>query len=293
MASYRAPNLNGLVRHLSMSRHPQSKDGNVELGQPQDSFNSLMHSERDISISGIRHRSSSTYEHDKAEDVAVQEKRVSFYKILRNAYHRQVDRGELDARGFLVYSLCRSTDFAEDAASRGLPLDDWNLLQKLSDSWVRSADTMMRRIVDMKRFIRDMNKEFYKERFRIEQILAFTYAHESARNSFKREFIKAGRAGLTDAEQVVMYESEQQVKLAEEALSKFDVANVNLVRSHYACRILLNRAAYCYAKQLDHNLITEREAGTLLEEIEGHINNLLECREKDHSDEESKTEEHS
>ena len=275
-----------MVRHLYLS---QTKDSvNVELGQAQDSFNSLMHSERNISISSIRQGTSSNFDSSvKAEDAVVQEKRVAFYKILRNAYHRQVDRGEMDARGFLVYSLCRSTDFAEDAASRGLPMDDWNSLQKLSDSWVRSADTMMRRMVDMRRLIRDMNKDFYRERFRIEQIFAFTYAHESARKSFTREFIKTGEAGLTDAEQVVMYESEQQVKFAEEALSKFDVTNVNMVRSHYACRILLNRAAYCYSKQLDHNLITEREAGTLLEEVEGHINDLLECRHKDHSDVES------
>ena len=275
-----------MVRHLYLS---QTKDSvNVELGQAQDSFNSLMHSERNISISSIRQGTSSNFDSSvKAEDAVVQEKRVAFYKILRNAYHRQVDRGEMDARGFLVYSLCRSTDFAEDAASRGLPMDDWNSLQKLSDSWVRSADTMMRRMVDMRRLIRDMNKDFYRERFRIEQIFAFTYAHESARKSFTREFIKTGEAGLTDAEQVVMYESEQQVKLAEEALSKFDVVNVNMVRSHYACRILLNRAAYCYSKQLDHTLITEREAGTLLEEIEGLIDDLLECRDKDHSGVES------
>ncbi len=224
---------------------------------------------------------------EKAESVVVQEKRVSFYKILRNAYHRQVDGGELDARGFLVYSLCRSTDFAEDAASRGSPMDDWNLLQKLSDSWVRSADTMMRRIVDMRHLIRDIHKDFHKERFRIEQIFAFIHAHELARKSFKREFMKTYEAGLTDAEQVVLYESEQQVKSAEEALAKFDIASVNTVRSHYACRILLNKAAYCYSKQLDYNLITDKEAGTLLEEIEGHIRNLLECREKDHSDVES------
>ncbi len=239
-------------------------------------------------MSNIRQGNSSVADvTEKVESVVLQEKRVSFYKILRNAYHRQVDGGELDARGFLVYSLCRSTDFAEDAASRGLPMDDWNLLQKLSDSWVRSADTMMRRMVDMRHLIWDIHKDFHKERFQIEQIFAFIYAHELSRNSFKREFIKTREAGLTDVEQVVMYESEQQVKRAEEALAKFDIASVSTVRSHYACRILLNRAAYCYSKQLDHNLINEREAGTLLEEIEGHIRNLLECREKDHSDVES------
>ena len=260
----------------------------VELSQAQDSFHSFMQSQRSFSVSNIRQGTNSVADvSEKAESVVLQEKRVSFYKILRNAYHRQVDGGELDARGFLVYSLCRSTDFAEDAASRGLPMDDWNFLQKLSDSWVRSADTMMRRMVDMKHLIWDIHKDFHKERFRIEQIFAFIYAHELARKSFKREFIKTREAGLTDAEQVVMYESEQQVKSAEEALAKFDIDSVSTVRSHYACRILLNRAAYCYSKQLDHNLITEREAGTLLEEIEGHIRNLLDCREKDHSDVES------
>ena len=290
MSSYKPPNLKGLARHLS-----QSKNGmNVELGQVRDSFLYSMPSERNVIVSSIRQNTRSTHDlNDKNEDVVVEENRFAFIKILRNNYHRLVDHGELDARGFLVYSLCRSTDFAEEAASQGLPLDDWSSLQKISDSWVRSADTMVRRIVHLKRLIKEFNTNFHKDCFEIEQILAFTYAHELSRKAFKREFIKTGEVGLTEAEQVVMYESEQQVKLAEESLSKFDAIYVNTVRSHCACQILLNRAASCCSKQLDHSLITEREAGTLLEEIEGHIKTLLECREIDHTDDEcnhSKTE---
>jgi hypothetical protein len=175
---------------------------------------------------------------------------------------------------------------------QGFPLDDWNLLQKASDSWVRSADSIVRRLIHLKRLIRDFNQNFRKDCFHIEQIIAYMYAHELARKAFKREFIKAEQVTLTEAEKVVLYESEQQVKLAEEELSKFDIMHVKTVRSHYACQILLNRAAYCYKDQLNHGLITEMEAGTLLEEIEGHISNLLECRETvhDQKDDGSKSE---
>jgi hypothetical protein len=229
---------------------------------------------------------------DLKVDDDIREKRVAFIKILRTVYLRLVDRGELDARGFLVYSLCRSADSAEVAVMQGYPLSDWNILQKASQSWVRSTESLVRRIINLKRLITDFNNRFHKDCFQIEQIFAYTYAHELARKSFKREFIQAEQVTLTEAEKVVLFESEQQVKLAEEVLGEFEVEHVNMVRSHYACQILLNRAAYCYKDQLNHGLITEMEAGALLEEIQGHIRHLLECHETVHKEIDSSTTEH-
>lgn len=279
------PNLDNVVPHLAKS----NSGTNMELGQAQVNALTRLSRQRQMSMRNLRNIRQSTglsmfISSESSLDDEIKEKRIAFIKILRTVYLRLVDRGELDSRGFLVYSLCRSTDSAEVAAMQGDSLDDWNSLRKASDSWVRSSETMVRRMIDLKRLIKDFNKGFHKEYFQIQQALAFTYAHELARKSFKREFIQAEQITLTEAEKVVLFESEQQQKLAEDALSTYDVANVNMVRSHYACQILLNRAAYCYKDQLNHGLITEMEAGTLLEEIEGHIKMLLECRETIHKE---------
>lgn len=284
-SSYMPPNLDNVVPHLAKS----NSGANLELGHAQVDALTRLSRQRQMSMRNLRNIRQSTglslfISSELSVDDDIKEKRIAFIKILRTVYLRLVDRGELDARGFLVYSLCRSTDSAEVAAMQGDSLDDWNLLRKASDSWVRSTETMVRRIIDLKRLIKDFNKGFHKEFFQIQQALAFTYAHELARKSFKREFIQAEQVTLTEAEKVVLFESEQQQKLAEEDLRKYDVANVNMVRSHYACQILLNRAAYCYKDQLGHGLITEMEAGTLLEEIEGLIKRLLECREPIHKE---------
>jgi len=53
--------------------------------------------------------------------------------------------------------------------------------------------------------------------------------------------------------------SDEQVEVADALLSKLDKTNVAIVKSHYACQILLNRAAYCFQKLKKHGPMTERE----------------------------------
>lgn len=80
-------------------------------------------------------------------------------------------------------------------------------------------------------------------------------------------------------------EIDGQVELADQALSKLDANEVAMVKSHYACQILLNRAAYYNKKLKKHGLMTEREAGGFVEEIEENLYDLLECQETEHTDE--------
>ena len=79
--------------------------------------------------------------------------------------------------------------------------------------------------------------------------------------------------------------SDEQVALANKALSELDEDDVAMVKSHYACQILLNRSAYYFKKLQKSGLMTEKEAGEFLEEIEGSLFELLECRETHHSEE--------
>ena len=73
--------------------------------------------------------------------------------------------------------------------------------------------------------------------------------------------------------------------MADEALDEMVEEDVAIVKSHYVCHILLNRAAYYFKKLNKNGLMTEKEAGGFLEEIEEHIYHVLKCREMAHTDE--------
>ena len=66
---------------------------------------------------------------------------------------------------------------------------------------------------------------------------------------------------------LVLDESDEQVELADEALKKLSETDVAIVKSHYVCQILLNRAAYYFIKLKKNGLMTEREADHFLENI--------------------------
>ena len=79
--------------------------------------------------------------------------------------------------------------------------------------------------------------------------------------------------------------SDEQVRLANASLAKLDEVDVGVVKSHYVCQILLNRAAYYLNKLKKHGLMSEKEAAGFLEEIQENLKHLLECKEVYHTDE--------
>jgi hypothetical protein len=226
---------------------------------------------------------------------AVFEERVIFINVLRSAYYHMVESGELEARGFIGQSLFQSLNYAEDAASRGLPLSDWNALEVVSCGWALPAECIMRKFFNLKERIKgrhvDFNLDFFVVSLKGRQILAFIGAHEWARETFEREFSKAGEGQLTEVEKIVLNESDNQVTFANEALGKLEAVDVKMVTSHYACQILLNRAAHYLEKLKNHGLMTEREAAEYLNAIHVHISDLFKYHETDnHMSEQRKSE---
>lgn len=73
--------------------------------------------------------------------------------------------------------------------------------------------------------------------------------------------------------------------MADEELSKLPEVDVAMVKSHYVCIILLNRAAHYFTKLKRHGLMTEREAGEFHEQIEEYAFQVYECRAPVHEDE--------
>ena len=99
------------------------------------------------------------------------------------------------------------------------------------------------------------------------------------------QFTTTGKQTLSSAEKIVLDESAAQVRLADKALLALDREDVKMIKSHYACHILLNRGAHYFSKLAEHGLMTEREAGEFIEEIEEEIHSLVACKEFAHEDE--------
>lgn len=275
--SYTPPNLKNVTPYFNQSFSISAEQStNV---QPEQMKN------RRLSAMAIRQvrRRSSVYDAVRTDTMGsledrVLEERVIFISVLRSAYHRLVKHGELEARGFIAHSLFQSLNLAEDAASKCLPLDDWNALEESSQSWAMPAESLMRRLFNRKNV--DFDSDFFVVSLKVRQIIAFNIAHDWAKKTFKREFSECGEGRLTQAEKVVLDESDEQVRLADEALSKLDSRDVKLVTGRYACQILLNRAASYLTELEEEGFMSGREAGEFLDEIHEHISDLYESHEK-------------
>lgn len=99
------------------------------------------------------------------------------------------------------------------------------------------------------------------------------------------QFTSVSEQCLSSAEKIVLDESAAQVRLADKALLALDKEDVKMIKSHYACHILLNRSAHYFSKLSKYGLMSDREAGEFIEEIEEEIHSLAACREFAHQDE--------
>jgi hypothetical protein len=99
------------------------------------------------------------------------------------------------------------------------------------------------------------------------------------------QFTSTSQQSLSSAEKIVLDESAAQVRLADKAILGLDKEDVKMIKSHYACHILLNRSARYFSKLAQYGLMSHREAGEFIEEIEEEIHALIACKEFAHQDE--------
>ena len=286
---YKTPTLNNIIPYLYKPDESIGVEVGTDVGQTvleQGPHPELMKNRR-LSVRNMRLSTANRYSvYNLDYDAnAVFEERIICINILRAAYYRMVEHGELKTRGFIGQCLFQSLNYAEDAASRGLPLSDWNALEVVSCGWALPAERIMRNFFNLKERIKckhvDFNLDFFVVSLKIRQILAFIGAHEWARKTFEREFSKAGEGELTAVEKIVLDESDNQVTFANEALGKLEAVDVKVVTSHYACQILLNRAAHYLTKLKNYGLMTEREAGGFLDAIHVNISDLFKYHKLD------------
>lgn len=234
-------------------------------------------------------------------DQKAHEERIVFIKLIRNQYHKLIEDGEVDSRGFIPYSLLRSLDFAEDEAHRGLPLNDWDTLKAASDSFAKPAEAIIKSLSHYKRrLMRKKNTGFDRSHFElnlhVRHVLAFVKAHELAAEVFKKGFLKMKddkelqrKGSLTSTEKVILDECAAQINLAVASLEKLNATDVALSKSHYACDILLHKGASYFAVLSNHGLLTQREASEFVEDIEKKLFNVSECHQLAHKGELTKS----
>lgn len=233
--------------------------------------------------------SSSKASRDGTEDPdAVDEARLNFIEILRSAYHFQIKRGELEPKGDLHYSLFQSLDFAEDAAAKGLPLNDWEATKVASATKVVLADHLFNVFLLQLRQMWKQKKvscafgvdvDEFSVWMLVRQSVAFVRAHRQAQKEFEEHFASSPP---TLAEEKVLEESKTQVLLAEGDLDGIDRDDVERIKGLMLCRILLNEAVQYVETLSKQNLIPVKDAGEVLEELGECIENVTICKKFDH-----------
>ena len=299
---YITPNLKNVVPYLwkqessSGSQHMSVIDGtddnvgseSLKMSITKSASTKVMKNRRQsaVMLRSTRGNRDTVFDLNIATDEKiVMEERLIYINILRSTYHKLIEHGLLEQRGLIVHALDESLEFAEDAAAKGQPLQDWNALEVASDSYAIPLEwTLLRLFRLLFKFKRSkLDLDYFTISYQVRQVIVFVHAHNLAREVFKKEFSKG--AVLTECEKCVLDESDEQVRLANASLAKLDEVDVGVVKSHYVCQILLNRAAYYLNKLKKHGLMSEKEAAGFLEEIQENLKHLLECKEVYHTDE--------
>jgi glutamyl/glutaminyl-tRNA synthetase len=183
---------------------------------------------------------------EEASELLIELRKI-FVEMLRSAYHKMIEMGELDGReGFLTYAIFEGLEFTADQVSRGMPLNDFVMTKQVTSSWTEPCVRHLTRILNAitgsysKRSQVFNNSRYEKVTELVHLAVAFTRAHEMAELYFHKEFCKV-HGSATRMEKVILYESQKQVRLAEHVLETCPEKDV--IISHLVCRILFNRSA--------------------------------------------------
>lgn len=211
--------------------------------------------------------------------------------------------------GDLQYSLFQGLEFCEEAASRGQPLNDWNATKVASATNVVISNRVCTVILIQMKLVLSRWKQGFKEMwsckkkcccgtcekntfrqqlssnyelfvlskvsFAVRQSLAFCNAHRQAQKEFVEEFTSCP---LKPADEQVIEESNAQIMLAEADLKGIDTDDVNLIKGHLVCRILLNNAIKYVVSLSRQRLIPEKDANEMVELLTGYSERILLCR---------------
>mmetsp|Transcript_662 Transcript_662/g.1011 ORF Transcript_662/g.1011 Transcript_662/m.1011 type:complete len:507 (-) Transcript_662:573-2093(-) len=254
---------NGLVSVYATARIPVS---------PVDMRSALHKSIANTDLAGIS---------DRAIEL-----RLIFVEALRHAYAHQVERGELDPRGFLDYVLFQSLEFCADEVRLGKPLNDWEATQIVGGTWTSRVEIGINRLYSLdcrhRSDVRSISREYIQLRFEVSKALAFISAHTLAQERFQREFCVEGKGEFTAQERLVLEESLAQVRIAKAFLESKEKRDVTVIVSHLACIILLNKGARYMEYLAEEGLLKQKEAHHFIELTSRALDGLKYCSKSKH-----------
>lgn len=255
---YREPNLTSVYKALGDDKEDadaqdQEKEETSAAPSGQDSSTG---EEKPAVVKGVSAVGSSPIAStpEDQEKLTV-EFRKMFCEMLRSAYHKLIEAGELDGReGFTTYALFEGLDFANDQVENGESLKDWEMTTSITKSWTEPVD---RYIMKMFRSMsscacrnsnekrkqtlknaKQLNPQNEKSQGAVRLSIGFTRAHEIAEELFKKEMEVMG---APEVEKLILEESQSQVALAKEVFVRQEETGV--IVSHLVCVIVVNKAA--------------------------------------------------
>ena len=283
-AIYKVPNLENVFPYVENSESLQRMIAKTK----RDMFLDASHDLENVDERDARSVASRESSVDLLTDT-----RLMFIELLRAAYTGQISDGELDPReydGFLSYSLLQSLSFAHDEAVAGKPLNDWNLAQVVSNEYVDKVEDFFSRVLgglskchehhqpENRPFtMKEMDPlQYQKLRLTVLRSFSFMDAHREAQDRLRDEFGGA-KGEMSVAFEMVLQESEKQVRRAEEILRSKTKKQLKDVISHHLCIILHNKTARYINLLLQGGVLLPIEARVYLEEIEHEVRHIRTC----------------
>jgi len=236
--------------------------------------------------------------------------RKIFIGLLRHSYQAQILEGELDGReGFLSNTLLLSLDFAADAVSKGLPIQDWEEVMKSTSVFEILSNRNKLAMTNVASQVGMMKKQYVKKsswdsmrlRIRIHGALACMSAHRWAQDRLRSEYrdihfgdddgdsaqrTKGRGEDLSVEWKIVLEESQIQFELAKKVVESTNREQVKIISSQLVSTILLNKAAKEVEMVVQSGLLKEREAEGYLEEFQRSLDCVSNCS-NDHLDDAS------
>ena len=265
------PNLSNLKRYIA-SMDGSDREHSVSLHEPSERRRTFPKIVSDV-IARQRRETTIDYKILLDRDAVMEERKI-FLDLLRQEYMRQLSAGELDSRGSIPLSLIRSLDIADEAAAKGLPLNDWAAAQSFGSVFKKGDRILHAYRVGGLFNRRKGDEDFHIIRQSVLQALSFIKAHSNAVEKFKAEFSSVSTNSLTLAEKTVIDESREQVSKADSAIAAFDAEDVQSVKSQYVCQILLHKGANYFETLSANGLMTDREASEFLSKFDLELREL-------------------
>lgn len=179
--------------------------------------------------------------------------RKVFVELLRSAYHKLIENGELDGReGFATYALLEGLDFTTDAVQGGKPIEDWELTLKICKSWTEPIDRYVTKMLrgfssccgsrskrqQVFHDAKQINPEAEKTAGFVRIAAGLIRAHQIAEKLFLDEMACIDAPRTLD---MILKESQAQVKLAKETITDYD--DLDVIVSRIVCIIVYKKAA--------------------------------------------------